>query len=421
MSIAQRFVACEGEVCLKPEDESALAAFSCDSTNLPWVIFRAAFRAAHVDRLSARARTVLSALARTVDARRPYAAVYARRDLLTGRAMQSMRTFYRSLDDLEAAGLILRQPQTRYVVDGQFGRAYLRLTVAAGRLLGLDASPEASAKVAGPNQPATGEAPTLPSATVADGAIYKDLYPASSQKRQPGQPPVDLQRLRPLGFHDFLIFKLMREARERGKRLSDVVEATWQHLKRANRPICYLRALIASTVDFSFQVRRKREASDASRNEQAAAFAAQDEARKAAGKVFISEDGNRRFSVSDDGLTAWVQYIDESAARVVPGVWQVAFATAVQQGRIQLATPQQIKAFENAVARTGHVRRVYEAPRATPARPQRVCTEVETLKPGLTQDGREQLAAIKGILGLRARLTPTVVAGVADSAVAGGV
>ena len=51
---------------------------------------------------------LLAALARTVDAQRPYAAIFARRELLTGRAMQSMRTFYRGLDDLEAAGLIAR-------------------------------------------------------------------------------------------------------------------------------------------------------------------------------------------------------------------------------------------------------------------------------------------------------------------------
>jgi hypothetical protein len=49
---------------------------------------------------------LLAALARTVDAQRPYAAIFARRELPTGRAMQSMRTFYR--DDLEAAGLIAR-------------------------------------------------------------------------------------------------------------------------------------------------------------------------------------------------------------------------------------------------------------------------------------------------------------------------
>src|SRR5579862_1832089 len=135
MSIAQRFVAGEGEA--HPEDSAALTAFRCDSTNLPWIIFRAAFRAAHIEQIPPRARAVLSALARTVDAAKPFGAIFARRELLTGRALQSMRTFYRSLDDLEVAGLIERRPQARYVDAGLFGRAYLHLTEHAAALLGL--------------------------------------------------------------------------------------------------------------------------------------------------------------------------------------------------------------------------------------------------------------------------------------------
>ncbi|WP_309935752.1 hypothetical protein [Caballeronia sp. LZ032] len=69
MSIAQRFVAGEGEA--HAEDSAALTAFRCDSTNLPWIIFRAAFRAAHIEQIPPRARAVLSALARTVDAAKP--------------------------------------------------------------------------------------------------------------------------------------------------------------------------------------------------------------------------------------------------------------------------------------------------------------------------------------------------------------
>ena len=135
MSIAQQLVAGEGET--HPDDSAALTAFRCDSTNLPWVIFRAAFRAAHIEEIPARARAVLAALARTVDAQKPFAAIFARRELLTGRALQSMRTFYRSLDDLESAGLIVRRAQSRYVEAGLFGRAYIHLTERAAELLSL--------------------------------------------------------------------------------------------------------------------------------------------------------------------------------------------------------------------------------------------------------------------------------------------
>ena len=198
MSIAQRLVAGEGD--LHPAhnepnelavDSAALTAFRCDSTNLPWVIFRAAFRASHIEQISPRARAVLSALARTVDAASPFAAIFARRELLTGRALQSMRTFYRSLDDLESAGLIERRPQSRYVEAGLFGRAYLHLTAHAAALLGL--VEQAPARVA--RQPfsapaaSTFPSPGHPSANLADGGIYKDLSPSSFQKRQPGQVP----------------------------------------------------------------------------------------------------------------------------------------------------------------------------------------------------------------------------------------
>src|SRR5471032_3441115 len=117
-------------------DHEALEEFACDRSNLPWVIFRAAHRATHATTLPARARALLAALARTVDANRPYAAIFARRELLTGRAMQSMRTFYRSLDDLEAAGLIERVPQKRFGSAGLFGRAYLHLTEKSAIVLG---------------------------------------------------------------------------------------------------------------------------------------------------------------------------------------------------------------------------------------------------------------------------------------------
>src|ERR1700676_754019 len=218
MSIAQRFVAGEGnlypahnEPGTTPTDSDALAAFRCDPVNLPWVIFRAAFRAAHIEQLPQRARAVLAALARTVDSDRPYAAIFARRQLLTGQSMQSMRTFYRSLDDLEAAGFIERRPQSRYVEAGLFGRAYLHLTERAATLLGFVTIPAVVGSLAGsvvmptPSPALTAQAVeahglsvTGPSATVSDGAIYKDLSPKAFQKRQPGQVPSDLQRLRSL-------------------------------------------------------------------------------------------------------------------------------------------------------------------------------------------------------------------------------
>jgi hypothetical protein len=324
-------------------DQQALDDYACDRSNLPWIIFRAAHRASHVAALPARARALFAALARTVDASRPYAAIFARRELLTGRALQSMRTFYRSLDDLESAGLITRPPQTRYGAAGLFGRAYLHLTSRAAVLLGLVEPAETKAEVAAThattdrkqtNLDASAVSLAPPCVTVADGAIYKDQYP-TDQKRQSGRLPADLQRLRILGFRDFLIFKLMREAGQHAKRLSDVVESCWNHLRRATHPISYLRTLLRAPVDFAFRVRTLRAsiADDAVRQERAS------DARKAAGELagkrFVSRDRSRTYHVASDAQSVTIQLRDEAAPRVHAGHWIADFVDALKSGRIR--------------------------------------------------------------------------------------
>jgi hypothetical protein len=350
MSIAQRFVAGEGEA--HPEDSAALTAFRCDSTNLPWIIFRAAFRAAHIEQIPPRARALLSALARTVDAAKPFGAIFARRELLTGRALQSMRTFYRSLDDLEVAGLIERRPQGRYVEAGLFGRAYLHLTEHAASVLGL-IEPSRTHE----NEPAqtplsiapdSAQPPlSVPSANVADGGIYKDLSPSVFQKRQPGQPPADLQRLRTLGFFDFLIFKLMREAREHGKRLSDVVEATWDRLKLAKAPINYLRTLLRNPVDFALLVRRRKTEHHAEQARAQQRMDAQAVALRHAGRTFIDADDARQFVIGAGGDSLTIFSLTERIGRQAAG-WMPSFATALASGRLRPATALDLERFAHA-------------------------------------------------------------------------
>ncbi|KIG03287.1 hypothetical protein [Caballeronia concitans] len=345
MHIAQLSVA--GEVKTRPqdfkstvdnEDQQALDEYACDRSNLPWIIFRAAHRANHVSALPARARAVLAALARTVDAGRPFAAIFARRELLTGRALQSMRTFYRSLDDLESEGFITRPPQSRYGGAGLFGRAYIHLTRKAAALLGLvEPSMQSDEAITrsqdGDVRSAAATPLALPSVTVADGAIYKDLSP-STQKRQPGRLPPDLDRLCTLGFREFLVFKLMREARSQGKRLSDVVEATWEHLRLAKHPISYLRTLLRAPVDFAHRVRTKQQ--DIVERETVSAHQAhvQRETRTLAGRAFVSHDGLRHYVVADDAKSITVNHRDEAHPRVHAGAWASDFIAALDAGRI---------------------------------------------------------------------------------------
>jgi hypothetical protein len=402
MDIAQRSVAREGELhpaqtatCNAPTDSDALAAFRSDSVNLPWVIFRAAFRAAHIEQLPQRARAVLSALARTVDAERPFAAIFARRELLTGRALQSMRTFYRSLDDLEAAGLIERRPQSRYVEAGLFGRSYLHLTPHAAALLGLVATPASAAPANAINVEPAPLPPVVvpanpsfdgPSANVADGAIYKDLSPVSFQKRQPGQVPADLQRLRSLGFFDFFIFKLMREAREQGKRLSDVVEATWDHLKLATSPISYLRALLRSTVDFTHQVRQRMQARNEEHERIKRAARVELLVRDSAGQTFVDTEGRRKYVIDADGQSMMVYGAGEGIARQAVG-WKQGFADARARGRIRPASHEDLEAFAQA-SRTPTASMSRQAGTGLPAQG----------KPKVTTQVRDHIAGLRDLL-----------------------
>lgn len=347
MSIAQPLVAGEGQthldsanLSISAPDSAALVEFGCDTTNLTWITFRAAFRASHIDALPARARAVLAALARTVLSTRPYAAIYARRELLTGRAMQSMRTFYRSLDDLEAAGLIRRSPQKRYEAEGIYGRAYLYLTEKAAVLLGFvtPATPTVASKQADDpgKQDQSAKALGQPSATVADGSIYKDVYPTSFQKRQPGALPQDLERLTSLGFNKFFVFKLMAEARDNGKRLSDVVESCWNSLKKAVAPIAYLRSLLRRPVDFSYQARQRQADNDKKThadNERADLMQTLD---YAAGQIFIDPATGLLIEIGERGTDALVRYPHESRPRAVVGSWMLDIARGIKAGQIQL-------------------------------------------------------------------------------------
>lgn len=398
MLIAQHFVAGEDQTRLIP-DENALGVsietpthvLQCDTTNLPWVILRAVHRATNLDGLSARARAVLAALARTVDAANPYGAIFARRELLTGRALQSMRTFYRSLDDLEAAGLVHRPSQRRYVQAGLFGRAYLHLTKKAAGLLGLvEISQVTQPADVSDQEPSVDVRPSLsvspPSVTVADGAIYKDLYP-NTQKRQPARLPADLQRLLSLGFREFLVFKLMREARQHGKLLSDVVEATWEHLKAAKAPICYLRALLRSTADFRYQTAQKRALADDKLKAQKATEDANALTHQHAGRVFFDAEHTRRIVLSDDGSSLIVHHRSEPSPRRVAGDWKTSFANALRDGTIQPATPDAEIAFAEGISRSEgqHAHRGNLANEAS-SKPVNI---------------RQHLSQLKAILGMR--------------------
>jgi hypothetical protein len=294
--------------------------------------------------------------------------------LLIGRAHQSERTFYRSLDDLESAGLIRRAGQLRLITsscEGRFGRTYLHLTEHGAVLLGFENAALIVDCAASSAMDATAvDDPSFmgASASLAGGAYIKDLSPAASQKRQPGQVPADLERLRSLGFQKLLIFRLMREAKQSGKLLSDVVEAAWTSLRKAARPICYLRSLLSRPVDFGAQVRLRNAKLLAARDAVAVRDAAAALAHQVAGQRFVDLKGEQLLEVDAEGQGASITSVHEGIARRLPLTWAIAFGRACRDGQWRLADEGDARAFAG-VQCTRHAprTRVIEAPAGSAA------------------------------------------------------
>ncbi|WP_233890071.1 replication protein O [Paraburkholderia flagellata] len=375
MSIAQHSVAREGDAhpeANQPQESGASAAIGGDTRNLPYLTLRAHQRSLTMPDLPQRARCALAAITLTVDCARPLKEVFARRTYLADRAGLSERTWYRAEADLVDAGLITVAEQGRKGRHGRFGSAYIYLTETAAKALGLIGAPvrrkqavarETAAAGQGTDAgiaqaiaereqpPVSGDSFDSPTANMADPYTYGFYQSPLSQKRQQGALPADLERLRSLGFHKNLIFKLMKQARLAGKRLSDVVEVTWVQIKAARFPISYLQALLRSKTDFAWQCRERREEAAAVEQKRAAAMNVEETTQRCAGHTFYSHSGKARFEVSQDSSTLSVLRADESSVRSSHHGWQADFVAALESGQVIAATSELERAF--ALARQG--------------------------------------------------------------------
>ncbi|WP_420956175.1 replication protein O (plasmid) [Burkholderia gladioli] len=372
MQIALPPEAREGETC--PLNAAGACSstespsLQCDSRNLPYQTLRAHQRALSVAGLPQRARCALAALAQTVDRRKPLASIFAHRDYLAARAGLSERTWYRAERDLAESGMITIAEQTRKTRHARFGAAYIYLTEAAAILLGLlgpeaqlgQRAPKASSQTA-----RSGAAPTTshsqgaspadcttpdqaqsakvdgtcsqasPSANLADPYTNGYRLPASSQKRQQARLPSDVQPLLSLGFHENYIFKLMRLARvDHQKRLGDVVEACWDSLKKAKRPIPYLRTLLRSSTDFAWLASQRRTAQLVADTLAQAQTALDQAGREIAGCAFVSRGGNALYRISDDGQVLTSYDVREGRERVATAGWLSGFVQAIQDAAV---------------------------------------------------------------------------------------
>ncbi|WP_321943996.1 replication protein O [Paraburkholderia tropica] len=359
MAIAQRLVAGEGDVhpAETDLDFDHLDTFECDVKNLPYKTLRAHQRALSMIALPRRARAALAAIVLTASNARPLKEIFASREYLSRRAGVHVRTWYRAEADLIALGFITVCDQSRIFRTGHFSSAYIHLTELAAKALGLigePVPPTRPAKASEQQEPS--EATPTPTSfeqpcdTKSD--VYTDEYqsPSSSQKRQQGELPRDLERLLPLGFHKNFVFLLMAEARRAGKRLSDVVEATWENLKAANRPINYLRALLKSPTDFAWIAKTKRVAG---KQPPADGHAHADDAPEVnlehfRAKTFYAQDAHARYEITADGSELSVLHASERVVRRSPSGWQAGFVDAIRCGAVLHETLELAAAFKTA-------------------------------------------------------------------------
>ncbi|WP_320533836.1 hypothetical protein [Robbsia andropogonis] len=162
----------------------------------------------------------------------------------------------------------------------------------------------------------------------------------SQQERQPGPLPADLSRLLGLGFRKFFVFKLMREARQCGKRLSEVVSVAWEHLSQARSPISYLNALLLSSTDFHTLARQRALRDTQDHATQRDRVQRAELTRALAGRRFVDAQHTRRFEVSSDGAVVSVHGPGQRV-RSAGGAWHQAFVRALRQGQV-IAQPDSL-------------------------------------------------------------------------------
>ncbi|WP_321820777.1 MULTISPECIES: hypothetical protein [unclassified Burkholderia] len=224
-------------------------------------------------------RKVLACLIRFgVNLNRPEAVIFIKKSTIASKLNVNEVTVYRSLNALEQAGLIERDPQKRTAAHLQT-IGYIRLTKLALSTLGLSrtsslsarpvtdkadaAQTEQATKSEQGHQASTGLAP-VQDVNSASSQSFSKNHPLRSPFEKIGDKtvPADLAWLH----HDNQLalsglFKLMRTAREKGARLSDVVRHAAEALRklRGRELYAYLATLISLPIDHATKARDSRE------------------------------------------------------------------------------------------------------------------------------------------------------------------
>lgn len=275
---------------------------------LPNKILRAIDEAAQLKGLTAGVRTTLLTICRYVKQQDPLGAVFTRKEKIAQRAGLSERSIHRHIVKLVELGLLRTEDQRHGQKNGKFLVTHVFLTEKMAKMVGLIGAGEGATE--------EGTLPAPPSAKMAGGHIKESLTVPSSTKKQ-GRPtpahgqrteptiPADLQPLAELGMWPQTICKLMREAKDNGKLLSDILVAVRKRLvelKLGGKAIAtYLRKAIASNTDFAAQAKRTRDEEHKAAQDRADATYIAAFREQFAGKRLSSPDGRESIVIHASG------------------------------------------------------------------------------------------------------------------------
>lgn len=263
--------------------------------NLPLRILRAFYNAKHLTGLKRGIKDTLAELCRFVPQNQPFDTIFAHKATIAARIGASERTIYRHLETLREHHLIEVLEQDRKSRNGRFTVSRIRLTRKAAVLLGFIEAPEEIACLDDAEmpmhvttvssvtpQPATSPVHTVPASIKADATKHEvaELIPSAPSakmtvghtlsvptisKNQPPQRtqnglPIDLAWMTGNGLSRAGIFKLMKKAKNHGKRLSDIVIVVHDYIQdlKGGRLYSYLAKLADGPTDFAVAAANER-------------------------------------------------------------------------------------------------------------------------------------------------------------------
>lgn len=268
---------------------------------LPNKILRAIDQAVELQGLTTGVRTTLQTICRYVSQHDPLGPVFTRKTKIADRAGLSERTVHRHIVKLESLGLLRAEDQRHGKKNGKFLVTHIFLTEKLARMVGLIGGEEAILASSPSDKMTGGHIKGLPDPS----STKKQGRPKQNGQRIEPTLPADLQPLAELGMWPQTICKLMKEAKDHGKRLSDILVAVKKRLSElqlgGKQIATYLRKAISSQTDFAAQAKKAQDAERQAEQGRADAALIAAFRRQYAGKRLRSRDGRETVVIHASG------------------------------------------------------------------------------------------------------------------------